>query len=125
MITELSNARAKVDEFLGYCQHPLLGRSMHVAAVLLAEDAERIGEEYDTRKLAEVLTLALQRACEANDARGKDLYAAQLLAVLSDLADMGDEDQAQAVNQCVASLSPYRVGLARACSATRREAANV
>lgn len=125
MNRELSDARAKVVELMECCHHPLLGRSMHVAAVLLAEDAERIGDEYDTRKLAEVLALALQRACEANDARGKDLYAAQLLAVLSDLADMGDEDQAQAVNQCVAALSPYRVGLARACSAARREASHV
>ena len=125
MNTELSNARAKVEEFLGYCQHPLLGRSMHVAAVWVAEDAERIGEEYDTRKLAAVLTLALQRACEAGDASGVDLYAAKLLAVLSDIADLGDEYQATAVNACAEALPAYRVQLARACSAARREAAHV
>jgi hypothetical protein len=125
MNAALIAARANVELYVELSSAPLLRRSHLRLAVLLAEYAESIGDEYDTRMLAKVLTVALKHAADRDDREAVDLYAATLLAVLSDLADGGDEHQAEGVNVCAANLPAYLVQLGRACAAARREAAHV
>ncbi len=125
MNADLLAARKGLLDVLACADHPLMGRTLLASAVPLAEYAESIGEEHDTRMLSGVLSLNLERAMQRGDAEGADYFGAKLLAVLSDLADMGDENAAEGVNVCSASLPAYMVQMGRARSAARREAAHV
>ncbi len=118
----LDKARQSVVDTLAIAEHPILRRPMLTLAVLLAEDAERIGDEYDTRVLSGCLTQELDHL----ERFGGDvtLTAAKLLAVLSDLADGGDENAAEGVNVCAAALPARLVEFGRTCARQRREAAN-
>lgn len=125
MNPDLLAARQGLLDVLACADDPFMGRALLASAVPLAEYAESIGEEHDTRMLSGVLSLNLQRALQCNDADRVDYFGAKLLAVLSDIADLGDENAAEGVNACSASLPPHLVQLGRACSAARREAAHV
>lgn len=124
MNTDLTAARTGLLEALAGADDPFMGRSLLASAVPLAEYAESIGEEHDTRMLSGVLSLNLQRALGREDVQGANYFSAKLLAVLSDLADLGDEAIADGVNKCVDALPSHIVQLGAACSAARREAAN-
>lgn len=125
MNPKLIAAREKLVATLEKCKNPLLGRSFIPLAVMDADDAERIEwDEHDTRMLSGTLTMGLRRAAERGDHTGFDLYGAKLVAVLSDLADLGDEQAADGINRCAITLPPYLVQLGRACAAMRREQRN-
>lgn len=124
MNTDLLAARTGLLDVLAGADDPFMGRSLLASAVPLAEYAESIGEEHDTRMLSGVLSLNLQRAVAREDGVGADYFTAKMLAVFSDLADLGDEAVAEALNRCVDSLPSHVVQLGMAYAALRRGAAN-
>ncbi len=123
MNPELDKARAELAVFLERCEGPDLGRLTFDAAVSLAQEAESLGNGEDTRTLGAVLTASLERSFHTE---GEDVallsYAAPLLAVLSDLADDGDETAAEMVSACSYSLPAHIVQMGRDCAAARRQA---
>lgn len=125
MNPKLIAAREKLVATLEKCKDPLVGRSFIALAVMDAEDAERIEwDEHDTRMLSGTLSIGFQWAAERGDQAGFDHYGAKLIAVLSDLADLGDEQTADGINRCAITLPPHLMQLGRACAAMRREQRN-
>jgi hypothetical protein len=126
-MTALDEARARVDEMMNRANAPGLAAFKRLAlggAVVAAQAAERIGDEYDTRVLSGVLTEALAHADQQSDGDAVALYGGELLAVLSDLADNGDEEAAEGVNLSAAALPAVLVRYGAACAARRKEQRN-
>lgn len=103
MTPDLIEARANLDAILANNSPGLEALRAHVA-VVAAENADAIGDEYDTRRLAGVLTTALSDATRRSDDMDTTIYGGMLVGVLADLADAGDEAAAVNVNDSVQSL---------------------
>lgn len=122
---DLQVARRRVKDLVFQTEATPNGYCMLQGAVWAAEHAEKIGDASDTRRLAEVLSLALQNAAERGDQKAIENHGADLLAVQSDLADQAREDAAERVNALVAALPAHIVQLGKARFVARREKANV
>lgn len=113
--------RARLHRLLNAVDRDPISRRIGMTAALAqARHLDRIGDANDTRQLAGVLT----RVVLAEQARGDDeaiaMAAGELLAVLSDIADDGDEDMAIGVNTSAAEVSPRVIEIARAFAQRRR-----
>jgi hypothetical protein len=120
-MTPLDTARRRVQDLMFQAETTPYGYCMLQAAVWAAEHAETVGDESDTRRLADVLKRALLSATERDDQKAIELHAADLLAVQSDLADLGDDYHAEKLNGLVGALPAHIVELGKARSAVRRD----
>jgi hypothetical protein len=117
----LDGERARLHRLLTAADHDSLSRRLGMTAALAqARHLDRIGGIDDTRQLASVLTRAVVAEQERGDLEATALLAGELLAVLSDIADDGDEDMAIGVNASAAEVSPRVIEIARAFAQRRR-----
>lgn len=121
MTDDLAKGRAQLQDLLVASERDALTRRIGLPTALLhARHLEEIGDMHDTRQLAGVLTRVASAAAERGDNGATALAAGELLAVLADIADDGDEDVAIGVNASVADVSPLVMGIAREISRQRR-----
>lgn len=117
----LNGERARLQRLLAAAGHDSLSRRLGMTAALAqARHLDRIGDIDDTRQLASVLTRAVVAEQERGGLEATALLAGELLAVLSDIADDGDEDMAIGVNASAAEVSPRVIEIARAFAHRRR-----
>lgn len=115
----LDGERARLHRLLTAADHDSLSRRLGMTAALAqARHLDRVGDVDDTRQLASILTRAVVAEQERGDLKATALLAGELLAVLSDIADDGDEDMAIGVNASAADVSPYIIRIA--CVFSRR-----
>lgn len=114
MIEDLQVARDRVQGLLSSADSVFMRRLALAGAVFQAEVNQQRGDMYDTRVLASVLAPALADAAERSDQDQVTLYSAKLLAVLSIIADDGEEETAIAINEATPGLDVHVIGLARA-----------
>jgi len=93
--------------------NPLIRFMALPAALLVGRDAELEGGERGTRQLAGLLTHSVRAAIERNDEDKAKRLGAELLAVLSDIADLGDEETATGINTVAEEVGADVVELAR------------
>lgn len=118
----LQNLRDEIDAVLIASAEPEHRTPMLSRAVSLATRCELIGGEYDLRRLSGILTLATQDAVNKGEPSRRDAYAADLIAVLSEIADLGDEDAARGITVFIPKLSPELVEAGKAAALMRRKA---
>ncbi|MEG8058017.1 hypothetical protein QP150_16185 [Sphingomonas sp. 22L2VL55-3] len=115
----LDGERARLHRLLTAADHDSLSRGLGMTAALeQARHLDQVGDIDDTRQLASVLTRMASAAAERGDNGATALAAGELLAVLADIADDGDEDVAIGVNASAADVSPFIIGIA--CEISRR-----
>lgn len=118
----LDGERARLHRLLTGADHDSLSRRLGMTAALAqARHLDRVGDIDDTRRLAGVLTRAVIAEQERGGLETTALLAGELLAVLSDIADDGDEDMAIGVNASAADVSPRVLSIARYFGSKRRE----
>lgn len=120
---DLHAARQNLDSIAAVCTNPALSlvhRMARRVAVIAAGNADRLGDEQDARRYCDALIAALRDAREAQDVGAIELYEAQLMAVLSGLADAGDEDAAMRLNALACDVPPLSARLALAVANERR-----
>lgn len=120
MTDDLATGRAELQDLLVASERDALTRRIGLPTALLhARHLEEIGDMHDTRQLAGVLTRVASAAAERGDNGATALAAGELLAVLADIADDGDEDVAIGVNASVSDVSIFIIGIAREISRQR------
>lgn len=90
------------------------------SALLMARNLDQVGDVEDTARLANVLAALGQAQAERGDVEGLTMSSAELLAVLCDLADAGDEELADGINRIAEGLDMNLVQYARAWSKKRK-----
>lgn len=121
MNNDLAADRARLRRLLTATDHDPLSRRIGMTAALAqARYLDHWGDIDDTRQLASVLTRAVFVEQQRGDLRAIDMLAGELLAVLSDLADAGDEEMAIGVNVSADDVSLQVIEIARAYTRRRR-----
>lgn len=121
---DLTAERARLHRLLNAADlDPVSKRIGMTAALAQARHLDRLGDIGDTRQLASILTRIVVAEQERGDVEATAMAAGELLAVLSDIADDGDEDMAVGVNASAAGLSREVLSIARRVSLQRRQAA--
>jgi hypothetical protein len=107
MTSPLDADRACLEELIATsAQGGMTKRLCLGGALIVARSLDERGTVADTCRLANVLGMAAAYATERGDNNEADLASAELLAVLSDLADEGDEDLAVLINTTMPRPSP-------------------
>jgi hypothetical protein len=118
---DLTAERARLHRLLNAADRdPVSKRISMTAALAQARHLDRLGDVDDTRQLASVLTRIVVTEQERGDVDATAMAAGELLAVLSDIADDGDEDMAIGVNASAAEVSWRVMEIARAFAERRR-----
>jgi len=121
MNDNLVAGRARLRRLLTAADSDPVSRRVGITAALAqARHLDRVGDIEDTRRLASVLTRVVVAEQERGDLEAIAMAAGELLAVLSDIADDGDEDMAIGVNASAAEVSPHVIEIARAFAQRRR-----
>jgi hypothetical protein len=118
---DLTAERVRLHRLLNAADRdPVSKRISMTAALAQARHLDRLGDVDDTRQLASVLTRIVVTEQERGDVDATAMAAGELLAVLSDIADDGDEDMAIGVNASAAEVSWRVMEIARAFAERRR-----
>jgi len=121
MNDDLVAGRARLHRLLTAADSDPISRRIGMTAALSqARHLDRMGDIDDTRQLASVLTRMVVAEQKRGDLQAIAMTAGELLAVLSDIADDGDEDMAVGVNASAAEVSPRVIEIARAFAQRRR-----
>ena len=121
MNDDLTAERARLHRLLNAADRDPVSKRIGMAAALAqARHLDRLGDIDDTRQLVSVLIRVVVAEQERGNLEATAMAAGELLAVMSDIADSGDEDMAIGVNASAADVSLRVMEIAQGFAQRRR-----